>query len=190
MYEEKKDKNVDITYTGSSKATHPGKLGDHPLGGAVGAVAGAAAGSAVVGAIQGAAVGTVAGLPGMAAGVAIGGVVGALAGKGAAQAINPTTEDEYWNQNYKDRDYVERDEPYDTYRTAYRHGVESFTKYEGRRYEDIEPQVRQAWETRSDTTLPWDKAAPASRDAYQRLYGQRNASEVREDDIDTENGER
>ena len=165
-----------MSYDNKAKvATHVGNHGDHPVGGAVGAVVGAAAGAAVVGAAQGAVLGTVAGLPGMAAGVAIGGVVGALAGKSVAQEFNPTTEDAYWSQNYKTRSYVEKDTDYDTYRPAYRHGIEAYGKYEGRKFDEIEPQLSKDWqEARSDSTLPWDKAKPATRDAYDRLTNRTN----------------
>jgi len=154
--------------------THVGKHGDHPVGGAIGAAVGAAAGAAAVGAVQGAAMGTVGGLPGMAAGVAIGGVVGALVGKGAAQEINPTTEDVYWSKNYKTRPYVEPGAEYDSYGPAYRYGVEAHDKFEDRGFEEIEPQLSKDWEkARGDSALPWGKAQPAARDAYERLQSRK-----------------
>jgi len=149
-------------------ATHVGKHGDHPVGGAVGAAIGAAAGGAAVGAAQGVIAGTVAGLPGMAAGVAVGGVVGALAGKGIAQEVNPTTEDVYWSEHYKNRPYIEEDANYDTYGPAYRYGVEAYTRYEGRAFDDIEPTLSEEWKN-NGAPLPWERARPASRDAYDRL---------------------
>lgn len=155
--------------------THVGKHGDHPVGGAVGAAVGAAAGAAVAGAAQGAALGTVAGLPGMAAGVAIGGVAGALLGKGVAQEVNPTTEDAYWNETYLTRPYVEQNASYDAYRPAYRHGIDAYTKYEGRDFDEIEPNLRSDWEkARGNSALSWDKAKLASRDAYDRLKTRTN----------------
>lgn len=157
---------------------HPGKHGDHPLGGAVGAAVGATAGAVAMGVAQGAALGTVAGVPGMAAGVAIGGVFGALVGKSAAQEINPTTEDIYWSQNYSTRGYVKKNETYDLYRPAYRHGVDAYSKYEGRKFDDIEPNLNQDWQTtQGDLALPWDKAKPAARDAYDRLKNRINDNE-------------
>jgi len=139
------------SYNKRETATHVGKHGDHPVGGAIGAAVGAAAGAAVAGAAQGAMLGTVAGLPGMAAGVAIGGVVGALVGKGAAQEIN---------------------------RPAYRHGIDAYGRYEGRKFDEIEPSLSEDWEaTQGDLDLPWDKAKPAARDAYDRLHNRFNDNE-------------
>jgi len=166
------------SYNKRETATHVGKHGDHPVGGAIGAAVGAAAGAAVAGAAQGAMLGTVAGLPGMAAGVAIGGVVGALVGKGAAQEINPTTEDVYWSENYATRDYIEKDATYDVYRPAYRHGIDAYGRYEGRKFDEIEPSLSEDWEaTQGDLDLPWDKAKPAARDAYDRLHNRFNDNE-------------
>lgn len=161
-----------MAYDNKAKVpTHVGERGDHPVGGAVGAAVGAAAGATAVGAMQGAALGTVAGLPGMAAGVAIGGVVGALAGKGVAQEFNPTTEDAYWSQHYKTRPYVEQGMDYDTYRPAYRHGIDAYSKYEGRKFEEIEPKLSEDWQNaHGDSALPWEKAKLAAGDAYDRLY--------------------
>lgn len=158
-------------FSSEGTPTHPGKYGDHPIGGAVGAAVGAAAGAAAVGAAQGAALGTPGGVPGMAAGIAVGGVVGALAGKGLAQKINPTTEDAYWSYNYKFRPYVQKDETYDTYRNAYQHGISSFVKYEGRPYDEVEVDLSRDWSSQPDyVSLPWDKAKNAARDAYERLH--------------------
>jgi hypothetical protein len=155
--------------------THVGSHGDHPLGGAVGAAVGAAAGAAAVGAAHGAALGAVAGVPGMAAGIAIGGVVGALVGKGAAQELNPTTEDAYWSENYKTRNYIEPNATYDAYGPAYRHGVNAYSKYSGQPFDAVEPNISKEWETaRGNSTLSWDKARPASRDAYERLHNRIN----------------
>jgi hypothetical protein len=164
-----------MAYTEKKAPTHVGKHGDHPLGGAVGAAVGAAAGAAATGAVQGAALGAVAGVPGVAAGVAIGGVVGALAGKAVAQEINPTTEDAYWSENYKTRPYVESNSSYDAYKPAYRHGVDAFTKYPDKSYDEIEPQLSKDWNNvRGNSTLSWDKAKPATRDAYERLAARKN----------------
>ncbi len=168
-----------MAYDNKAKVpTHTGKHGDHPVGGAVGAAVGAAAGAVAVGAAQGAALGVVAGVPGMAAGIAIGGVVGALAGKGIAQEINPTTEDAYWSESYRTRPYIENGASYDTYRPAYRHGIDAYGKYEGRSFDEVEPSLKDEWDT-SDQSLPWHKASPAARDAYDRLSTRTNDNNKR-----------
>ncbi len=157
-------------------ATHPGKHGDHPVGGMVGAAVGGVVGGVAAGAAQGAILGTAVGPVGTAAGAVVGGVVGALAGKAIAQDINPTTEDAYWSDNYKTRPYITSSEDYETYRPAYRYGVDSYSTYEGRAFDEIEPQLKTRWDTvRGTSSLDWDRARPAARDAYERLYTQRGS---------------
>lgn len=65
-----------------------GAPGSHPVGTGLGAAAGGVA--------AGAAAGTVAGPVGTVVGAAVGAVVGGLAGKATAEAIDPTAEDAYW----------------------------------------------------------------------------------------------
>jgi len=164
-----------MAYNNEAKTINPGKLGDHPLGGAVGAAVGAVAGAAVVGAAQGAVLGTVAGLPGMAAGVAIGGVVGALAGKETGQIVNPNAEEIYWRDQHKNQAYFNSTTTYDSYAPAYRYGIEAYSTYSGRKFDEIEPQLANEWDkSRGTSRLTWETAKLATRDAYERLYN-RNA---------------
>ena len=72
--------------------------GSHPVGTGLGAALGGAA--------AGAAAGTVAGPVGTFVGAAVGAIVGGLSGKGIAEMIDPTAEDAYWRENYKDRPYI------------------------------------------------------------------------------------
>ncbi|MGP1693055.1 MAG: ferritin-like domain-containing protein, partial [Giesbergeria sp.] len=85
--------------------------GAHPVGTGLGAVVGGAAAGAATGAFGG------------PVGAAIGGVVGAvaggLAGKAAAEAVNPTAEEAYWREAYRDEDYVTQERTYDDYHPAY-----------------------------------------------------------------------
>ncbi|NBX02479.1 MAG: hypothetical protein EBR02_00145 [Alphaproteobacteria bacterium] len=146
------------------------KIGDHPLGGALGAALGAIDGAVVAGAVQGAALGTVAGLPGMAAGVAIGGVIGALVGKEVAQQINLNAEEAYWRDNHEHQAYFNSTARYDAYAPAYRYGIEAFSLYGGRAFDEVAPQIAGGWEgARGSSRLTWETAQLATRDAYNRL---------------------
>jgi len=139
-----------------------GEAGAHPVGTAVGATGGAAAGAVI---------GSLAGPVGTVAGAAVGGVAGGLAGKGAAEIVNPTMEDQYWRSNYATRPYVAPGTSYDTYRPAYQYGWESYSRYGGRQFEEIEPNLREDWEIRAEskTRLSWDKAKGAVKDAWHRV---------------------
>src|SRR5688500_6400685 len=100
-----------------------GAPGSHPIGTGVGAAAAGAAGAASGSVVPG--VGTAIG---GAVGAVVGAVGGGLAGKAVAESINPTAEDAYWRENYKNRTYYESNYTYDEYAPAYRYGWESRSK--------------------------------------------------------------
>ena len=137
-----------------------GAHGAHPVGVAVGATGGAAAGAAV---------GAVGGPVGVAIGAAVGGIAGGLAGKGAAEAINPTIEDEYWRGTYVERPYVETGRNYEYYRPAYRFGWESYSQYANREFDELDETLAREWDTRrGDSQQTWQEAREAARDAWKR----------------------
>lgn len=144
-----------------------GAPGAHPVGTGLGAAAGGAA--------AGAAAGTVVGPLGTLVGAAVGAVVGGLAGKGLAEAIDPTQEDSYWRDNYSKRPYVARGATYDDYGPAYGFGVDAVTRYPGRAFDDIEPEMSHAWTTGGGASmLGWSNAKHAARDAWNRVNGHGN----------------
>jgi hypothetical protein len=141
----------------------PGVLGTHPVGTVVGGAAGAVA--------AGAAVGSVAGPGGAVVGAAIGAAAGGMTGKLVADLVDPQMEDEFWRKNWSDRKYIDGGFTYDQdWGPAYRYGVDSYTRYPGRSYEDVEPDLAAGWgEYRGSSRLDWDRARHASRDAWDRL---------------------
>jgi len=103
-------------------------------------------------------------------GTGVGAAAGGLAGKGVAEAIDPTVEEAYWRENFSSRPYVRGDAKFDYYGPAYRHGAEAYGRSNGRSFDDAEPELRRDWErTRGNSSLSWDKAKDASRDAWQRV---------------------
>jgi len=156
-----------------------GAPGSHPVGTGVGAAAGGAAGVAG-GMAAGAAAGTAgAGPIGGAIGAAVGAVVGGMAGKGIAEQVNPTAEDAYWREHYSNEPYYDRTYAYDDYRGAYRTGYEGFARLgaSGRRYEEIEPELRRDYERNYGTSrLAWDRARDAVRAAWYRFHHDQGTS--------------
>ena len=140
-----------------------GAPGSHPVGTGLGA----AAGGAAVGAAAGAAAGPV----GAVAGAVIGGVAGGYAGKAIAEQIDPTAEEAYWREEYRNRDYYDPDADFDReVAPAYRFGWESRGQYEAGNWDDAEAELRDQWMSRrGDSTLDWDRARPAARDAWNRV---------------------
>jgi len=139
-----------------------GAPGSHPVGTGVGAAAGGMAAGALAG--------TVAGPAGIMIGAAVGAVAGGLAGKGVAEAIDPTIEEAYWHENYVEQSYVKKGDSFADYGPAYRFGVDSFGRSEGRTFDQSEADLRRDWEgNKGSSRLTWDRARHASRDSWQRV---------------------
>ena len=148
--------------TGANRDPITGAPGAHPVGTGIGAALGGAA--------AGAATGTVAGPVGTVIGAAVGAIVGGLAGKGVAESIDPTREDAYWRDNYADRPYIEKGSSFDDYGPAYGYGVNSYTRYPGRSFDEVEADLSRGWNTaRGKSSLTWNRAKNASRDAWDRV---------------------
>jgi uncharacterized protein YcfJ len=138
-----------------------GAPGAHPVGTGVGAMAGGAA--------AGAAIGAIAGPVGAFIGVAVGAVMGGLAGKGVAEMIDPTAEEAYWRANYASRPYVAAGATYDDYGPAFSHGAKAHREHPGKAFDEIDGALASDWQrARSTSTLEWDAARHASRDAWHR----------------------
>lgn len=160
---EKKQELVDKT-DNPSRNPDPitGAPGSHPVGTGIGA-----ASAGTVGAVIG---GVVGGPIGGAVGAAIGGVVGGLAGKGVAEQVNPTVEDAYWREHYASSAYVPKGSSYDLYQPAYRYGWESRSRYIGKKFEEVEPELAKDWKKHpANSTIGWDRASFATRDAWNRI---------------------
>lgn len=153
-------------------ATNPdpitGAPGAHPVGTGLGAAGGGAAGAAI---------GSLVGPIGTVAGAVIGAVAGGLGGKAAAESIDPTIQDAYWENNYRTRPYASSTGDYNEIRPAYRYGWESAARSEGKPFNDVEPMLERDWDgARNECPLPWESAKPAVRDAYDRASPGRRAS--------------
>ncbi|HCK80169.1 MAG TPA: hypothetical protein DIC59_01725, partial [Candidatus Competibacteraceae bacterium] len=140
-----------------------GEAGAHPVGTGVGAAGGAVAGATV---------GSVAGPIGTAIGAVVGAVVGGLAGKGAAEAVNPTIDDEesYWRGAYATRSGYQAGYSYeDDYAPAYRLGYEGRGRYQGS-FDTSERELAAEWERiKGKSRLTWEQAKTAARDAWDRF---------------------
>lgn len=137
-----------------------GEPGSHPVGTGVGAAGGAAAGAAI---------GAVGGPVGMVVGGVIGAIAGGATGHAVAEAVDPTAEDAYWRENFSSRTYAETNVPYDDYQPAYRTGYDGYTRYPGKKYEDVEAELHRDYDKNSGNKLTWDKAKNATRDAWHRV---------------------
>ncbi|WP_295939161.1 hypothetical protein [uncultured Xanthomonas sp.] len=139
-----------------------GTPGSHPVGVGIGGTAGGVAAGALAG--------TVFGPLGTLIGAAVGVVAGAAAGKGVAERIDPTGEDAYWREEYRNRDYAKADYDYDRdYAAAYGLGLQAREQYPSRTWDEHERELSHDWGTRrGDSRLEWDEARLAARDSWER----------------------
>ena len=165
-----KDNRPKIDSDPANRDPISGAPGAHPVGTGIGAAGGGAAGAAI---------GSLAGPIGAAVGATVGAVAGGLGGKAAAEAIDPTAEDAYWRENYRGRPYADTGLDYARdYAPAYRYGWESVgvREYEGRTFDDVEPNLRRNWDrSRAGSSLTWERAKDAARDAWERVTGNRTS---------------
>lgn len=134
----------------------------------VGAVIGGAAGGVAGGATAGALAGGVTGPVGAAVGAVVGAVAGAVMGRN--MRVDPVVEDTYWRENYATRPYIQNGARYDDYQPAYRYGADTFSRYPDRSFDDVEPELGLGWgSVRGKSSLDWENAKHATRDAWHRL---------------------
>lgn len=139
-----------------------GEHGSHPVGTGLGAAA--------AGAAAGLAGGAVGGPVGAAVGAVVGGVAGGLGGSALGEMVDPTVEHAYWEGEFHNRDYVDADASYETYRPAYEHGFTGRVRHDGTSYADAEATLQREWnETEHSAKLGWDKARYATRDAWHHV---------------------
>jgi hypothetical protein len=153
-----------VVKTDANRDPLTGAPGSHAVGVGTGAAGGAAAGAAI-GAV-------VAGPIGAAVGGVAGAVAGGIVGKAAAEEVNPTNEFEFWRNEYATRPYFSRGSSFDDYGPAYRYGWESYAFHgtKVKSFDEVEPELRRAWDSRrGKSTLSWEQAQAATRDAWQRV---------------------
>lgn len=98
-------------------------------------------------------------------GAAVGG-----SGAGAADESLPARELAYWSEHYAAREYVEPGASFDDYGPAYGLGAEARARHPGRDFDDVEAEMACDWAARRGvSTLHWDRARHAARDAWYRI---------------------
>lgn len=145
-----------------------GEPGSHPVATALGATTGIAAGigaAIAVGATSGAALGP--------AGAVIGAIAGGIFGGGVGHQIGEDifpTHLAWWEENYQTRPYVVAGSTYSQYEPAYWYGIDAAVQNPSHEFEVLEPNIRNNWNiNRGNSTLEWDEARTAARDAFTRV---------------------
>jgi hypothetical protein len=162
MASTRKDKTVDLPPKGPR---NPDPITDapgaHPIETGVGAALGGAA--------AGMAAGVAAGPIGAVVGTIAGAVAGGLGGKAVGEWIDPTTEDTWLKDNFRNRPYVKSGETFENYAPVYQYGGQAEAQHTGRSFQEIENSVRSSYEQApASKSMDWNRARPAIQDAYER----------------------
>jgi hypothetical protein len=92
--------------------------------------------------------------------------------------MNWDTENTYWRGHYSTRPYYNTSRNYSIYEPAYRYGVDLYNRHPDTVYEDLnQSNLSSEWsKIKGNSTLTWSEAQEAVKDAYNRLYDNRNVS--------------
>lgn len=85
------------------------------------------------------------------------------------------SESQYWKSEFPKRSYYTPSSDYTNYEPAYQYGYTTYQQNPGKRFDELDQlQLRSKWEaSRGKSTLTWDQAQAASRDAYTRMSERR-----------------
>lgn len=103
-------------------------------------------------------------------GATIGAIVGGYAGEPLVEGVDTVAELAYWRQHFKERPYAGDGSHFEQYEPAYLHATDAYGKNPGHGFDDIEPHLSRGWPAaRGTSTLDWERARLAARDAWERL---------------------
>ena len=84
------------------------------------------------------------------------------------------TEEEYWRNNYSSRPYVGSNRDFNQWGPGYRYGWESANRYQGRKWDDVESDLRTGWDRYEHRGMStWEQIKAAVRDGWDRVTGNR-----------------
>ena len=90
----------------------------------------------------------------------------------APPVINPTAEEAYWREAYRNEPYYRSDFNYDDYGPAYRVGYTGPMRRNGG-FEQLEGELRNDFDrVRGKSRLRWEDAREATRAAWRRVTGE------------------
>ena len=96
---------------------------------------------------------------------------GAFATRGLeANPVDTNAEESYWRENYAARPYVTEGTSFSEYKPAYRYGADAHARHPGRSFDEAEADLGNDWDRfKGTSSLTWQQARHAARDAWQRV---------------------
>ena len=103
-------------------------------------------------------------------GMHLGTAAAGMTGNNTASSFDPIAEEAYWREHYSSRPYVTSGTTFNEYRPAFRYRVDGYRRYEGRSFEQAEPELMRDWDrVKGVSSLTWETAKHAARDAWHRV---------------------
>ena len=98
-------------------------------------------------------------------------VAASLTGDDAvAKPNDDLSEAAHWRENFRKQAYVEQNAAFEDYGPAYAYGVTQYSRYPAGTFDEVQDELADGWySARGLSTLEWDRAGFAVRDAWQRL---------------------
>jgi hypothetical protein len=85
--------------------------------------------------------------------------------------IYPEREAAYWREQHPKQPYAKK-YPYKEFEHAYRMGYDTFFRYPGKSFDEVEESVATDYEqARPTSALPWDIARPAVNAVWEKMAG-------------------
>ncbi|HLV24941.1 MAG TPA: hypothetical protein VKZ41_01415 [Gemmatimonadales bacterium] len=95
-----------------------------------------------------------------------------------------STERNYWEKNFRNRPYAHADRGFEHYEPGYRYGTEAATRYRGRKWNEVENDLRSGWdryEHRGANQSTWENIKDSVRDAWDRMTGEDDGMHTKHD---------
>ena len=107
-----------------------------------------------------------------------GAIGGAVAGGDAlAHSSAEVSEAAHWREHFKSRPYVGAEANFEDFGPAYAFGAAQYGRYPDGTFDEVQDEMAESWyAARGQSTLAWEHASPAARDAWERRAGDRKGS--------------
>src|SRR5205807_9819719 len=96
---------------------------------------------------------------------------GGKSDQGDSGGVDPEKEAAYWREQHAKQPYA-KNYSYEEFEHAYRTGYDTFFKYPGKTFDEVEESVAADYEeAKPGSALLWDKVSPAAMAVFGRLGG-------------------
>ena len=86
-------------------------------------------------------------------------------------ALDPQTEAAFWREQHTRQPYA-NEYSYDQFEHAYKTGYNSYLKYRGKGFDEVEDEVALDYEKQKpESAIPWDTVRPAVNAVWERMTG-------------------